>query len=83
MRSRDYGLYAVALAIVVVGALWAGVPVGTLALLGLVLVCPLMMIFMMRGRGMHRGDSGEGHRHDSADGDSAHRSGPRGHTGTP
>lgn len=80
MKSRDYGLYAVALAIVVVGALWAGVPVGTLALLGMVLVCPLMMIFMMRG--MHGGDSGEGHRHDSADGDSATRSGPHDHTGT-
>ncbi len=38
-----------ALAIVVVGALWAGLPVSTLALFGLVLACPLMMFFMMRG----------------------------------
>jgi hypothetical protein len=49
MSSRNYGLYAVALAIVVVGALWLGVPVNTLLLLGVVLVCPLMMLFMMRG----------------------------------
>ena len=55
MNNRNYGLYAVALAIVVVGALWLGLPLGTLALLGLVLVCPLMMIFMMRG--MHGGES--------------------------
>jgi hypothetical protein len=49
MKTRNYGLYAVALAIVVVGAIWAGVPVQSLAVLGLVLVCPLMMFFMMRG----------------------------------
>ncbi len=72
MKSRNYGLYAVALAIVVVGAIWAGVPVGTLALLGLVLVCPLMMIFMMRG--MH-GNHGDQHRHDDAD-----RRGPHDHS---
>ena len=65
MNNRNYGLYAVALAIVVVGALWLGLPLGTLALLGLVLVCPLMMIFMMRG--MHGGESDQ---HDaSANGD--------------
>ncbi len=62
MKSRNYGLYAIALAIVVVGALWLGMPIGTLAFLGLVLACPLMMIFMMRG--MHGGDQ-QGH--DSAD----------------
>jgi choline-glycine betaine transporter len=82
-KQRNYGLYAVAAAIFAVGALALGLPVGTLSFLAIVLACPLMMIFMMRGRGMHRGDSGEGHRHDSADGDSAHRSGPRDHTGTP
>ncbi|MGW3124079.1 DUF2933 domain-containing protein [Streptomyces sp. NPDC001107] len=56
-NQRNYGLYAVAVAIAVVGALALGVPVGTLALLAVVLACPLMMFFMMRG--MH-GDGGHG-----------------------
>jgi len=75
MNSRNYGLYAVAVAIAVVGALWLGVPVGTLAVLGLVLVCPLMMLFMMRD--MHDGDGHgqEQHRHDPAD-----RTNPHDHT---
>ena len=68
MNNRNYGLYAVALAIVVVGALWLGVPVGTLALLGLLLVCPLMMVFMMRG--MHGGG------HEPPPGTDEHRHGP-------
>jgi Protein of unknown function (DUF2933) len=74
MNNRNYGLYAVAIAIAVVGALWLGVPVSTLAVLGLILVCPLMMFFMMRG--MH-GDDGHGQeqRHDEAD-----RAEPRDHT---
>lgn len=54
-RSPNFGLYAVAVAIAVVGALWVGVPVDTLALLAIVLACPLMMIFMMRD--MHGGGS--------------------------
>jgi len=58
MKRRNYGLYALALAVVVVGALWAGVPFGTVALLGLLLVCPLMMFFMMRG--MHGADNHSG-----------------------
>ncbi len=56
MKNRNYGLYAVAAAIVVVGALWAGLPVGSLATFGLILVCPLMMFFMMRGMGGMQGD---------------------------
>lgn len=47
MNTRNYGLYAVA--IVIVGTLWLGVPGSTLFLLGLVLICPIMMIVMMRG----------------------------------
>jgi len=61
-KYPNYGLFAVAVAIAVVGALWVGLPVGTLALLAVVLACPLMMIFMMRG--MHGGGSngdGPGH----------------------
>jgi Flp pilus assembly protein TadB len=49
MKTRNFGLYAVAAAIVVVGLLWAGLPVGSLSFLGLIVVCPLMMFFMMRG----------------------------------
>ena len=67
-KNPNYGLYAVAIAIAVVGALWLGVPIGTLALLGIVLVCPLMMMFMMRG--MHGGDD------HSERGDSDHQHGP-------
>ena len=42
-------------AFVVVGALWAGVPAGTLLLVGVVLACPLMMLTM------HGGGHGSGH----------------------
>ena len=63
MKTRNYGLYAIALAIVVIGALALGVPMNTLLVLGLVLVCPLMMLFMMRG--MH--GTNEQHRHEAND----------------
>jgi len=55
MKDRNYGFSALAVAILVVGALWLGLPVSTLGLLAIVLVCPLMMLFMMKG--MHSGDS--------------------------
>ncbi|MFG2549502.1 hypothetical protein [Streptomyces sp. NPDC048581] len=58
-NQRNYGLYAVAVAISVVGALALGVPVATLFFMAIALACPLMMIFMMRGvhggSGMHGG----------------------------
>ena len=67
MRSRNVGLYAVVLAIVVVGAVWAGLPVGTLALLGLILACPLMMFLMMRGEhGGQGSQDGHGRQDDSS-----------------
>ncbi|MGW0885470.1 DUF2933 domain-containing protein [Streptomyces sp. NPDC002671] len=70
-NRRNYGLYAVAVAIAVVGVLALGVPVGTIFLLLIVLACPLMMMFMMRGM---RDDGGtqDGHdasRHDRPDDD--------------
>ena len=71
-RKTNYGLYALAVAIAVVGALWLGVPAGTLTALGLVLICPLMMLFMMRA--MQNG--GEPHEKDAA----AHRDEPHDHT---
>lgn len=74
-RNPNLGLYAIAIAIAVVGALWLGVPVGTLAVLAVVLACPLMMIFMMSG--MHGGndhDSAHHHADDRDDhGSASHR----------
>ena len=57
-RNPNLGLYAVAAAIAVVGALWVGVPAGTLAVIAIALVCPVMMMLMMGGmmHGMHGGD---------------------------
>ena len=82
MRNRNYGLYAIALAIVVLGVLWAGLPAASLALFGLLLVCPLMMFFMMRGmhggQGGHAGHTdqgGQGHQHNVSD-----RAGPHDHS---
>jgi Protein of unknown function (DUF2933) len=74
MKNKNYGWYAVAVAIVVVGALWAGLPVSTLAVFTLFLACPLMMFFMMRG--MH---GGAGHDQHSAGGphDDEHRLPPQ------
>ncbi|MGW6906687.1 hypothetical protein [Streptomyces sp. NPDC054940] len=58
-NQRNYGLYAVAVAISVVGALALRVPVATLSFMAIALACPLMMISMMRGMygggGMHGG----------------------------
>ncbi|WP_328678052.1 DUF2933 domain-containing protein [Streptomyces sp. NBC_00322] len=59
-NNRNYGLYAIAAAIALVGALALGVPLGTLALLLIALACPLMMFFMMRG--MHGSDDMQGRR---------------------
>lgn len=61
-KNPNYGLFAVAVAIAIVGALWLGLPLGTLALLAIVLVCPLMMMFMMRD--MHGGGHSGGPQHD-------------------
>ncbi|MBB1244096.1 DUF2933 domain-containing protein [Streptomyces durbertensis] len=58
-RTREYGLYAIALAILFVGALALGVPAATLVVLAVVLACPLMMLGMTRGHGGH-GAGGRG-----------------------
>lgn len=60
MKREQLPLYTIALAVLIVGLVYAGVPLGTLAVLPLILVCPLMMWFMMRGMG--RG--GMNHDHD-------------------
>jgi hypothetical protein len=69
--------YAIALAILIVGLVFAGVPASTLFLALLVLVCPLMMLIMMGG--MHgSGDAGrkvdEPTEHRPGDDDRRHRS---------
>jgi Protein of unknown function (DUF2933) len=60
MKRQQWGPYTVAFAILVVGLVWAGVPAGTLLIAGLVLVCPLMMLVMMRG--MHGHEPGQDNR---------------------
>lgn len=51
MKRQHLGLYAIALAILIVGLAFAGVPVQTMLFGLLVLACPLMMMFMMGGHG--------------------------------
>lgn len=65
MEGKNIGQYAIALALAVVGALWLGVSVTTLAVLAIVLLCPLMMFLMMHG--MQHGADQQRHR-DSDDG---------------
>ena len=64
-RMMPYLIAGALVAAVLVGL---GVPLGTLLPFAIVLVCPLMMLFMMRGMsGMHRGGedhTGHGCEHD-------------------
>lgn len=69
MKRQQWGWYLVALAIVLVGLVWAGVPVSTVLIFAAVL-CPLMMVFMMHG--MNHGHLAQ---HDSPDHDGGRRSG--------
>jgi hypothetical protein len=61
MKREELPLYAIALAVLIVGLVYAGVPLGTLVVLPMVVACPLMMVFMMGGMN-HRGAH---HDHDS------------------
>ena len=62
MKRENLPLYAIALAVLIVGLAFAGVPLGSLLILPLILVCPLMMMFMMRGMGgMDHGSSSHDH----------------------
>ncbi|MEO6086457.1 MAG: DUF2933 domain-containing protein [Umezawaea sp.] len=64
MKRQLLPLYAIALAILVVGLVFAGVPVQTILLGLLVLACPLMMVFMMGGHGGGSGqDDGQSDEH--------------------
>jgi hypothetical protein len=60
MKRQQLPLYAIALAILVVGLAFAGVPVQTLLFGLVVLACPLMMMFMMSGHGGMGGHGGSG-----------------------
>jgi len=62
MKREQLPLYAIALAVLIVGLAFAGVPPGTLLILPLILVCPVMMIFMMRG--MNHDDASRNDNHD-------------------
>jgi hypothetical protein len=77
MKSQQRGLYAVALAVLVIGLVWAGVPAGTLLVAALVLACPLMMFFMMRGMHTDQTSGHEQHIHDHNHDDRPHDGGSR------
>jgi hypothetical protein len=49
MRHQQWRLYAIALAVLVVGLVALGLPASTLLVAGPVLVRPMMMLSMMRG----------------------------------
>ena len=51
MMRQHLPYYAIAAAILIVGLVALGVPISNLLFLGVILVCPLMMMFMMRGMG--------------------------------
>jgi len=53
MRSNRLPIYALAAAILIVGLVALGMPVGMVFILAILVACPLMMFFMMRG--MHGG----------------------------
>ncbi|SDM28417.1 Protein of unknown function [Lentzea albidocapillata subsp. violacea] len=63
MKRQHLGLYAIALAILIVGSAFAGVPLPTMLVGLLVLACPLMMMFMMGGHGGHGGHGGSDEQH--------------------
>ena len=65
MRRQHIPLYAIAVGLLVIGALAAGVPASTLLLLAVVLTCPAMMLFMHGGHGgQAAGEEHSGHRRD-------------------
>jgi Protein of unknown function (DUF2933) len=72
MRNRRYRQYAIVAAIALGGALWLGVPIGTIAAFALVLACPIMMLIMMSG--MRGGDHDDRAHHEYG---TVHRPGSR------
>jgi Ca2+/Na+ antiporter len=80
MNQRNYGMYALAAAIVVVAALIVGASLESLVWLALVAACPLMMFFMMKS--MHSHDTHGGHSRDDRDDDLLHRHDQHQHPGS-
>jgi hypothetical protein len=66
MKRQHLGLYAIALAILIVGLASAGVPLTTMLFGLVVLACPLMMMFMMGGHGGGSSDRDHDHHHPPA-----------------
>lgn len=76
MRREHMLYYAIGLGILIAGLAWAGVPTSTILVGLLVLGCPLMMMFMMRG--MHGGGDAPGGEHHEEPRDTAKRPGAGG-----
>ena len=55
MNTQRKWLWAVAILIAGAALLAFGVPTEIVLLFGLLLLCPLMMLFMMGGKDMHQG----------------------------
>lgn len=73
MKRQYFPWYAIALAILIVGLVFAGVPAATLLIALVVVACPVMMMFMMGVMGV-KGGHGHGSRHeDSSHEDSSHQ----------
>jgi hypothetical protein len=64
MKRQQWGLYAIALAILIVGLIALGVPAQWLLFAAVALACPLMMIFMHGDHGGHGGTDQKTDDHD-------------------
>jgi DUF2933 family protein len=69
VRGKSLNYVMVAGAAVVAGLLIAGTPVRSLLSFVLLLACPLMMLFMMRGMGGHGDGGGHGCGHGRTEAD--------------
>lgn len=66
--KRHIPLYVVAAAVLILVSVAFGLPASTLFLVGFVLLCPLMMMFMMGGmHGGHRNETESSNGRDSDD----------------
>ena len=65
MSHRNTGTYVLAAAVVAAALIVAGVPFAAILPFAALLICPLMMVFMMRGMSHHGGSARrEAHRLD-------------------
>lgn len=76
MKRDNMPMIVIAAAIVVGALIWSGAPLSALLLPLILLACPLMMIFMMRGMD-HGGQGDQDGRHAGCHGD--HGGGHAGH----